>query len=53
MRRNKNFILFRFVKINNKIIFIDIIEFKNIVFKKRIIGMFPKRPITNHAQCSH
>ena len=53
MGRNKNFILLRFVKINNKIVFINIIEYENVAANKKIIGMFPKKLITNNVQCSH
>ena len=52
MERNKIFILLKFVNINSKIIIINIIEFENIAANKKIIGMLPKRFITNNAQCS-
>ena len=33
-------------------VFIIVIEFENIKNKEKIINMFPKGLITNHAQCS-
>ena len=51
MRSNQIFIWLRLVKLNSKILFINIIEIKNTASDK-IISMFPKIFITNHAQCS-
>ena len=47
--RNILFMLLRLIKVNSKIVLINIIKFKNITANIKIIGVFPKTIITNHA----